>query len=105
MVRAWSLVSDQAPKSSAHVRDMLIRHGLPGDIADLEIATKVTGPRHAIHAETYVQRPKVTPVSAQIECDNEMQRILRKLPEAIHAIALIGGRTYIVEWRGICRPV
>jgi hypothetical protein len=98
-------MSDQAPKSSAHVRNMLIHYGLPGNIADLEIVTKVTGRPHDIRAETSVQRPRVTPVSAQIECDNEMQRILRKLPEAIQSIALIKARTYIVEWRGICRPV
>jgi hypothetical protein len=99
-------MSDQAPQSSVHVWHMLIRHGLPGEIADrLEIATEVTGRPHAIRAVTTVQRPKVTPASAQAECDNEVQGILRKLPGADPAIRMTMGRTFTVEWAGICRPV
>jgi hypothetical protein len=99
-------MADEAPKSSQHVRHMLIRHGLPGETADrLEIVTKVTGRPHAIRAETTVQRPKVTPASAQAECDNDVQGILRKLPGADTAIRMTMGRTFTVEWAGICRPV
>jgi hypothetical protein len=99
-------MADEAPKSSAHVRDMLARHGLPRNIADqLEIATKVTGRPHAIRAETTVQRPKVAPASAQAECDNEVQGILRKLPDVDPVIVMTRGRTFTVTWAGICRPV
>jgi hypothetical protein len=99
-------MADEAPKSSAHVRHMLIRHGLPGDLADqLEIVTKVVGRPHAIRAETRVQRPKVTPFSAQEGCDNDVQGILRKLPGADPGIVMSMGRTFTVTWTGICRPV
>lgn len=96
---------DQAPKSSAHVRDMLIWHGLPDDLAGrLEIVTKVTGRPHAIRAVTTVQRPKVTPAAAQAQCDKDVKGILRKLPDVDPAIATTSG-AFAVEWAGICRPV
>jgi hypothetical protein len=98
-------MADEAPRSSQHVRHMLIRYGLPGTLADqLEIVTKVTDRPHAIRAVTSVQRPKVTPASAQAECDNEVQGILRKLPDVDPAIRMTMGRTFTVEWAGICRP-
>jgi hypothetical protein len=96
---------DQAPKSSAHVRDMLARHGLPNLADRLEIVTKVTGRPHAIRAVTTVQRPKATPASTQSECDSVVQEILRKLPGADPGIVMSMGRTFTVTWAGICRPV
>jgi hypothetical protein len=98
-------MTDEAPKSSQHVRHMLIRHGLP-DLADrLEIVTKVTDWSATVRAETTVQRPRVTPFSAQAECDSAVQEILRKLPGADPGIVMSMGRTFTVTWTGICRPV
>jgi hypothetical protein len=97
---------DEAPKSSAHVRHMLIWHGLSGDLADrLEIVTTVAERSGTARAVTTVQRPKVTPASSQAECDNDVQGILRRLPGADLAIVMTMGRTFTVTWAGICRPV
>jgi hypothetical protein len=98
-------MADEAPKSSQHVRHMLIRHGLPGDLAEqLEIVTRVIGRPHAIRAVTTLQRPKVTPASAQAQCDYDVKGILRKLP-GVDPDVMTTYETFTVTWAGICRPV
>lgn len=95
-------MTDQAPISSQHVRHTLIRAKLPGEICDrLEISTKVTPNRRA---ETTVQRPRVVHAQ-QAEFDAEFQRVLRSLPDAESSIIMTMGRTFTVEWAGICAPI
>lgn len=95
-------MTDQAPVSSQHVRHALHKANLPGEICDqLEIVTQVT---HFRRAETTVQRPKVA-YSQQAEFDAEFQRVLRSLPEADSSIIMTMGRTFTVEWAGVCAPI
>ena len=97
--------SDQAPVSSRHVYHTLIKHGLPGPVADrMEIVTEVPL-RPGRPAVTTVQRPMITPESRQYECDRDIMGVLRSLPGADPAVRLTMGKTFTVEWDGIRAPI
>lgn len=92
---------DQAPVSSRHVRHALYR-AIPGTVVDkLEIITEVSPKDRAV---TTVQRP-VVQYADQSECDRAVQSSLRALSDADSGIIMTMGKTFTVEWAGICRPI
>jgi hypothetical protein len=97
-------VTEQAPVSSRHVRIKL--HNLvniPEAIIDrLEIVTHIT---RNDRAETIVQRPGTVRLDEQQQWDKEMLAALRYLEGQSGGIAMSMGRTFTVEWDGICRPI
>lgn len=92
---------DQAPVSSRHVRHALYR-AIPGVVVDkLEIVTEVSPKDRAV---TTVQRP-VVQYADQHLYDDAVQKALRNLPNADPGIVMTMGRTFTVEWAGVCRPI
>ena len=92
---------DQAPVSSRHVRHALYR-AIPGAVVDkLEIVTEISPKDRAV---TTVQRPVVQYVDQHLY-DGAVQEALRSLPNADPGIIMTMGRTFTVEWAGICRPI
>lgn len=103
-------MSDQAPVSSRHVKLKLMNlANIPERIIDdLEVTTEIT---RSDRARTTVQRPLVTmgmhnnPGEEQHRWDNEVLAALRYLEGFEGSIRMSMGRTFIVEWDGVCRPI
>jgi hypothetical protein len=97
-------MADAAPVSSRHVRIKL--HNLAGiperELDRIEITSRIT---KNDRAETTIERPKTTHFAEQKRWDNEMLRALRHLEGAESGVVMTMGRTFTVEWDGICRPI
>lgn len=97
-------MDDAAPVSSRHVRIKLLRRA---DVPDREldrikITTRITkGDR----AETSIERPLTSRRDHQETWDREIQRALHELEGAGGSLQITMGRTFIIQWDGICRPI
>lgn len=98
-------MTDAAPVSSRHVRLKL--HNLVNIpeivIERLEITTAITA---WDRAHTTVQRPDAGPrLDLQEKWDAETLAALRYLEGADSSVVMTMGRTFEVEWDGVCRPI
>jgi hypothetical protein len=89
--------------------ELAIYHGtdLSRPILDkLEISTTKAARRTepGFRAVTTVQRPRLDRL-AQEHCDHMIQQALKRLPGFGGGITMTMGRTYEVEWDGICAPI
>lgn len=97
-------MTDQAPVSSRHVRIKL--HSLanvPEQMLEtIDITTEIT---KNDRARTTVQRPKTSRSDLQYRWDYEMKQALLHLEGAVGLLQITMGRTFTIEWDGICRPI
>lgn len=97
-------MTDQAPVSSRHVRLKLQNLAdIPERVIErMEIATEIT---KNDRARTTVERPRTTNPTEHAQWDKEIQQALHYLEGAENTIQLTMGRTFTIEWDGICRPI
>jgi hypothetical protein len=97
-------MSDEAPVSSRHVRIKL--HNLANvperELDRIEIVSRII---KNDRAETTVQRPLTSRRDHQEMWDKEIMRALRYLEGADGNLHMTMGRTFTIEWDGICRPI
>jgi hypothetical protein len=99
-------MADAAPVSSGHVRAMLTKHL---DISErvinrMEITTRVN---RVDRAETTIERSAsgIALIGDPTAFDNMVIAALKHLPGFGGGVQISMGRTYTVEWTGICQPI
>lgn len=97
--------ADQAPVSSRRVRAALIRQGITEEVVDaITVITVVDRHRRAV---TTVERPGAGQLGPAIQqaLDRDFAAAFQRLPGFSGSYTITMGRTFEVEWTGVCAPI
>lgn len=99
------MAEDQAPVSSRRVRATLIRNGVSEEVVDsIAVVTAVDRHRRAVTTVERFGAGQLGP-AAQQEVDRAFARAFKALPGFNGSYTITMGRTFEVEWTGVCAPV